>query len=593
MSIVQNENVTSADLDHVLDKGDVMYKKARVRFPKSIHLAVDEPPAEPSPGPRSRTQLFVVRCFAMRHFIAKCIPFAKIIPLPKGRQAAIRGNVVCVPSEALHKLKQIHPQYEDITIRGEAELCDPTLPEENEDNGDDDVDEQIEEDYDEDDLMEIDRFESIALGDLENDIEGSQQNADKVAHNDKPEEQRNDAEQEDARLKQIKGSQRPFGGTSLIAVGDFYQLPPVGQAKPLCVHDLSQIDLWQEHFQMVTLTEIMRQKDDTAFAEMLNRIRVKGKSEDLSETDRGLLSQAITQPQLCPTDVLHIYATNKQVDAHNLETLTQLHCHIVKIDPDDYRKDPQTGRMTRQSKPYEGNRNKLHLKLLKMDDEKAGRKYCNRAPGGPDNLVYIERAEENLKKKGVVRKQFPIKLAFACTIHKVQGMTTRSAVVSLNHIFEPGMACVAVSRLTSLSGLHIVHMDETKLYANPEITSALETMRQLSLEKVKGPVTALVAAVSRPPDYSVTPFLRNLGSLLDCLEIMDCQPNIVCGDFIENLLSNARKPIPELFQSRSPHFHPNQFPNQALGDLASTYKLDIFLMDRRNISRVLFDNIYA
>ncbi|KAK2919559.1 hypothetical protein Q8A73_003930 [Channa argus] len=97
-------------------------------------------------------------------------------------------------SQALHK--QIHPQYEDITIRSEAELCDPALPEENEDNDDDDVDEQIEEIYDEDDLMEIDRFESIALGDLENDIEGSQQNADKVAHNDKPEEQRNDAEQE-------------------------------------------------------------------------------------------------------------------------------------------------------------------------------------------------------------------------------------------------------------------------------------------------------------------------------------------------------------------------------------------------------------
>ena len=75
----------------------------------------------------------------------------------------------------------------------------------------------------------------------------------------------------DVRLKQIKGSQRPFGGMSVIAVGDFYQLPPVRQAKPLCVHDPLQIDLWQEHFQMITLTEIMRQKDDVAFAEMLNR----------------------------------------------------------------------------------------------------------------------------------------------------------------------------------------------------------------------------------------------------------------------------------------------------------------------------------
>ncbi|GAA6232622.1 ATP-dependent DNA helicase PIF1-like [Lates japonicus] len=64
----------------------------------------------------------------------------------------------------------------------------------------------------------------------------------------------------DARLKQIKGSQKPFGGMSVIAFGDFYQLPPVRQPKPLCVYDPSQIDLWQEHFQMITLTEIMRRK---------------------------------------------------------------------------------------------------------------------------------------------------------------------------------------------------------------------------------------------------------------------------------------------------------------------------------------------
>ncbi len=44
--------------------------------------------------------------------------------------------------------------------------------------------------------------------------------------------------------------------------------------------------------------------------------------------------------------------------------------------------------------------------------------------------------------------------------------------------------------------------------------------------------------------------VHNLASLLDSLEIMDCQPIIICGDLNENLLSNARKPLLELFQSR-------------------------------------------
>lgn len=520
----------------------------------------------------------------------------------------------------------------------------------------------------------------------------------------------------DVRLKQIKGSQKPFGGMSVIAVGDFYQLPPVRQATPLCVHNPSEIDLWQEHFQMITLTEIMRQKDDVPLAEMLNRIRVKEKFDKLSEADRALLSQAITDPALCPTDVLHIFATNKQVAAHNSATLTELHSHITQIDADDYRKDLHNGKMSRQAQPFKGCTKELpdtlqlaegarvmltrnidvsqglvngsfatlvklitseqhgsvHVTMLglKMDDQTAGRNCSNSVPGAPDNLVYIDRAEENLKQKGVIRRQFPIKLAFACTIHKVQGMTTSSAVVSLKHIFEPGMAYVALSRVTALSGLHLLDIDENKIYANPEITAALNTMRQVNLDdmmpllhikqtlsrcdtliivhhnteglpshvndikshhelcladvlcltetrlqgsfvsgslqlegynmfkrnrhlsytnfpqmanrsgggvavyvknhfqvhekqyihnvtdleflvvKVEAPVTAMIAAVYRPPDYSLTSFLSNLESLLESLEIMDCHPIIVCGDFNENLLSNARKPILELFQSR-------------------------------------------
>ena len=512
----------------------------------------------------------------------------------------------------------------------------------------------------------------------------------------------------DVRLKQIKGSQKPFGGMSVIAVGDFYQLPPVRQSKPLCVYDPENIDLWRENFQMITLTEIMRQKDDVAFAEMLNRIRVKDKSEELSESDRALLSQAITEPAQRPADALHIFATNKQVGAHNTEKLTKNYSNVTKIDADDYKKDPRNGKMTRQEQPFKGGTNELpdtlqvaegvrvmltrNLDVSKglvngsfgtlikvVTSEPPGSAHVNMlglqmdnetASGSADNLVYIERSEDNLKQKGAVRRQFPIKLAFACTIHKVQGMTRHSAVVSLKHIFEPGMAYVALSRVTSLSGLHLLDMDESKIYANTEITEALEAMRQLNLDdmmpllhlrdtlnrpdtltivhhnteglpahindikshhelcladvlcltethlqgsfvadslqlqgynmfrrnrhlsytnvpqmakkggggvamyvrnhiqvhekqyihnvtdlefvalKIEAPVRALIAAVYRPPDYCVKSFLKNLSSLVDSLEIMDIQPIIVCGDFNENLKSEGKKPILEMFQSR-------------------------------------------
>ncbi|XP_061120716.1 uncharacterized protein LOC133152067 isoform X2 [Syngnathus typhle] len=108
----------------------------------------------------------------------------------------------------------------------------------------------------------------------------------------------------------------------------------------------------------------------------------------------------------------------------------------------------------------------------------------------------MARLEEKLNKAGVTRRQFPIKLAFACTIHKVQGMTTSQAAVSLKGVFEHGMGYVALSRVTSLSGLHILHMDERRLHANPQITAALAEMAEDSLESVM-PLLHVMPSVDR------------------------------------------------------------------------------------------------
>ncbi|KAJ8384060.1 hypothetical protein AAFF_G00211920 [Aldrovandia affinis] len=134
----------------------------------------------------------------------------------------------------------------------------------------------------------------------------------------------------------------PFGGMSVLAVGDFYQLPPI-KAKQLCVCEGEVLDLWKD-FHMVNLTEIMRQKDDHTFAKLLNRIRTK-KTDPLSVDDMALLTQAVAEIKDCPLHALHIFATNKEVDAHNALTVTALHLHVVNIPAEDYRKDPRTGGM--------------------------------------------------------------------------------------------------------------------------------------------------------------------------------------------------------------------------------------------------------
>ncbi|XP_073714148.1 uncharacterized protein [Misgurnus anguillicaudatus] len=376
------------------------------------------------------------------------------------------------------------------------------------------------------------------------------------------------------RLQQIRGSKKAFGGISVLAVGDFFQLPPLGKAKPLCVYEDDVLDFWKDSFQIITLTEIMRQKEDLAFAELLNRLRVRQKTDVLREEDRVLLLQAVKNPEDCPHDALHIFATNKEVHMHNTKTIQAIHTDIITIDAEDYRKDPRTGVMKRQKKPVTGKKDDLldfiqvavgarimvtrnldvedgivngcfgqivnivtkirdgistvHMLGLQLDNPNAGLKHRRRVEGENDNSVYIERSEESLRK-GTVRRQFPIKLAYACTAHKVQGMTMQSAVVSLKKIFEPGMAYVALSRTTSLSGLHITDFVEKKIYADPEITASLENMRRATVEGIM-PLLQHIRKINQ--DQTLKIVHHNTEGLSSHIEDIRCHHELLLSDIL-------------------------------------------------------------
>ena len=88
----------------------------------------------------------------------------------------------------------------------------------------------------------------------------------------------------DTRLQQLTGSKAAFGSLSVIAVGDLYQLKPVNDFL-ICL-DLEEgasslaRNLWKELFTMYELVDIMRQKDDLAFAQLLNRLRLNEMTEE-------------------------------------------------------------------------------------------------------------------------------------------------------------------------------------------------------------------------------------------------------------------------------------------------------------------------
>ena len=124
------------------------------------------------------------------------------------------------------------------------------------------------------------------------------------------------------RLQQIKGTSDTsyFGNVSILAVGDFFQLPPISPPTPLCFpHKEILKDLWNSLFQKVELTEIMRQRNDAVFAKMLNRLRVKKRNEPLEETDMKLLESRTVKENVltAPPDALHMFYLNDDVEKHN------------------------------------------------------------------------------------------------------------------------------------------------------------------------------------------------------------------------------------------------------------------------------------
>ena len=153
------------------------------------------------------------------------------------------------------------------------------------------------------------------------------------------------------RLVQIKKCKEPFGGVCVIAVGDFYQLLPVKQRKDECLYKenvIYSVDHWLEFFKVVELREIMRQREDMTFAKALNSLRIRIPKQAIDEETKSILNDCVREG---PENVLHVYATNDEVNNFNLTILRKSCKELVEIDAQDFTKDTSTGRLNLRTKP--------------------------------------------------------------------------------------------------------------------------------------------------------------------------------------------------------------------------------------------------
>ena len=111
----------------------------------------------------------------------------------------------------------------------------------------------------------------------------------------------------------------------------------------------------------------------------------------------------------------------------------------------------------------------------------------------------IERVRSKfmLKKSFYVyRKQFPLILAFAVTIHKCQGLSLNSAIIDLSQkVFSPGMAYVALSRVRSLNGVYLTHFDPASIIVSSRCLEEVNRLRS----KYRNDLGTYEIPVDKPP----------------------------------------------------------------------------------------------
>ncbi|XP_066265421.1 uncharacterized protein [Branchiostoma lanceolatum] len=345
------------------------------------------------------------------------------------------------------------------------------------------------------------------------------------------------------RLEDIMGgcSDTAFGNVSILAVGDLYQLQPVLQnhvfETPKGKYPQLYGSLWQESFNMVELSESMRQHEDKPFADMLNRVRTAScTSEDISMLKSRSASN--TDPTY-PHNALHVFTTNPAVNEYNKGKLQQLPTETITIQCQDYTKDRQTGRLdlNPSSKPSQTgglrpelsvaigarvmvtvnidvadglvngacgtvvdvmtNQGQPHAILVEFDSDRVGKKalassqYKRTHP----RAVPIYKHEVTFPvTKGrrhiqMTRRQFALTLCWACTIHKCQGKTLDKIVVCMSGKgpFTPGQVYVAFSRVRKLQDLFIVGFRPETIKCNAKVTAEMARLTNKSMALLKTP----------------------------------------------------------------------------------------------------------
>ncbi len=328
--------------------------------------------------------------------------------------------------------------------------------------------------------------------------------------------------------RRFKRNDLPFGGLQVILSGDFFQLPPVNKSESrkfkvesqpepqgelvfdydsgeqIIEPEIPESDMvihsraWKMMKPAVCyLTEQHRQEDQN-FLEILNAMRSNSIEDSHTALIKGRLNASVSA--VLPTK---LYTHNVDVDAINLGELGRLQTEEKVFVMSGKGNDLIVEALKKSTLAHPELKLKegAEVMFVKNNYEEG---YVNGTRGivrGFDSRgepiveifssgkrLTVAAAEWQVEENGKVRAsitQYPLRLAWAITIHKSQGMSLDSAEIDLSKTFAYGMGYVALSRVRTLSGIRLVGFDEKALAMDPTVLALDENLSRDSEENQK------------------------------------------------------------------------------------------------------------
>ena len=287
----------------------------------------------------------------------------------------------------------------------------------------------------------------------------------------------------DYRMRSVKGNFfQSFGGTQVIMIGDLYQLPPIVKEDEWHVlqnyyksmYFFEALALKSDKMVYIELDEIFRQQDEK-FIGILNNLR----NNITTEKDIATLNSYYRSEDLIDTDkeIITITTHNYKADAINTKELKSLTGPSSFFDADisgdfpeklyplpekiELKVDAQVMFIKNDTSGERAYFNGKLARIDHIDDEDitvvmagSNREFLLHKEQWENKKYTINEESKELEEEVVgVFSQYPIKLAWAVTVHKSQGLTFEKAIIDVGQAFAPGQVYVALSRLRSLEGL--------------------------------------------------------------------------------------------------------------------------------------------